>query len=391
MFDPGASFHLAALFTTNQKRMRRAVETFNFELIFMPAMSRNTVYWLFQIGGWGLFALINIFFAYSFEKLPQDQRMIFGRLIIFVSAGIIFSHLMRYIIIGLGVLQKRLEIQILNFILITLVFALLASTLENLLLIQFDLQNKNEREFKDNFFLLVLSGAFSISILFFIWNLIYFMYHFVTKSRKQQLDTLKLEALVKELELKTIKAHINPHFIFNSLNGIRALIDEDPNRARNAITELSNILRSSMQTDKLESVSLEKELNIVKDYLALENMRFEDRLRVEYEIDEDTLDQPVPPMMLQTLVENAIKHGISKQIMGGKIKIVSDFKDSYHELAVQNTGKLMNGTAKGDGFGLPSTLNRLSLLYGENARFSIKQLTSEIVEARVMLPVQMSI
>jgi len=391
LFDPGASFHLAALFTTNQKRMRRAVETFNFELIFMPAMSRNTVYWLFQIGGWGLFALINIFFAYSFEKLPQDQRMIFGRLIIFVSAGIIFSHLMRYIIIGLGVLQKRLEIQILNFILITLVFALLASTLENLLLIQFDLQNKNEREFKDNFFLLVLSGAFSISILFFIWNLIYFMYHFVTKSRKQQLDTLKLEALVKELELKTIKAHINPHFIFNSLNGIRALIDEDPNRARNAITELSNILRSSMQTDKLESVSLEKELNIVKDYLALENMRFEDRLRVEYEIDEDTLDQPVPPMMLQTLVENAIKHGISKQIMGGKIKIVSDFKDSYHELAVQNTGKLMNGTAKGDGFGLPSTLNRLSLLYGENARFSIKQLTSEIVEARVMLPVQMSI
>ena len=391
MFYPGASFHLAALFTTNQKRRHKAGETFNFEPIFMSAMSRNTMYWLFQIGGWGLFALINIFFAYSFEKLPQDQYMIFGRLIIFVSAGIIFSHMMRYIIIGLGVLQKKLEIQILNFILITLVFALLASTLENLLLIQFDLQNKNEREFKDNFFLLVLSGAFSISILFFIWNLIYFMYHFVTKSQKQQLDTLKLEALVKELELKTIKAHINPHFIFNSLNGIRALIDEDPNRARNAITELSNILRSSMQTDKLESVSLEKELNIVKDYLALENMRFEDRLRVEYEIDEDTLDQPVPPMMLQTLVENAIKHGISKQISGGKIKIVSDFKDSYHELAVQNTGKLLNGTAKGDGFGLPSTLDRLSLLYGEKARFSIKQLTTEIVEARVMLPVQMSI
>ena len=110
MFYPGASFHLAALFTTNQKRMRRAGETFNFEPIFMPAMSRNTMYWLFQIGGWGLFALINIFFAYSFEKLPQDQRMIFGRLIIFISAGLIFSHMMRYIIIGLGVLQKKLEI-----------------------------------------------------------------------------------------------------------------------------------------------------------------------------------------------------------------------------------------------------------------------------------------
>ena len=393
MFYPGASFHLAVLFTTNQKSMRKAGETFNFELIFMSVMSRNTRYWLSQLCGWGLFALINIFFAYSFDKLgsPQERSDFYWRLVIFVATGFILSHLMRYIIIGFNLLQKRLEQQLIIFVLITLVLAFAASTLENLLLMQFDLQNKTERAFKDNFLLLVLSGAFSMFTLFFIWNLIYFMYHFVTKSQKQQLDTLKLEALVKELELKTIKAHINPHFIFNSLNGIRALIDEDPNRARNAITELSNILRSSMQTDKLESVSLEKELNIVKDYLALENMRFEDRLRVEYEIDEDTLDQPVPPMMLQTLVENAIKHGISKQISGGKIKIVSDFKDSYHELAVQNTGKLVNGTAKGDGFGLPSTLNRLSLLYGEKARFSIKQLTTEIVEARVLLPVQMTI
>ncbi len=388
-----ASFHLPVLFAINQKRVNKAGETFKFELIFMPVMSRNKRYWLFQLCGWGLFALINIFFAYSFDKMgsTEEQEKFYFRLIIFIVNGFLFSHLMRYIIIGFNLLQRRLEFQLILFTLITLVFAFAAAILESLLLVQFGLESKNERAFKDNFFLLVIYEAFSMFILYFIWNLIYFMYHFITKSQKQQLDTLKLEALVKELELKTIKAHINPHFIFNSLNGIRALIDEDPNRARNAITELSNILRSSMQTDKLESVSLEKELNIVKDYLALENMRFEDRLRVEYEIDEDTLDQPVPPMMLQTLVENAIKHGISKQITGGKIRIVSDFKDHYHELAVQNTGKLVNGTAKGDGFGLPSTLNRLSLLYGEKARFSIKQLTSEVVEARVMLPVQMSI
>lgn len=319
----------------------------------------------------------------------KEQQDFYWRLVIFVLTGFTLSHLMRYIIIGLNLLQKRLESQLFIFIIVTLVFAFGASTLENLLLMQFDLQNKTERAFKNNFLLLILSGAFSMFILLFIWNLIYFMYHFITKSQKQQLDTLKLEALVKELELKTIKAHINPHFIFNSLNGIRALIDEDPSRARNSITELSNILRSSMQTDKLEAVPLEKELNIVKDYLALENMRFEDRLRVEYEIDEDTLDQQVPPMMLQTLVENAIKHGISRQISGGKIKIISDFKDSYHELAVQNTGRLTNGTAIGEGFGLPSTLNRLSLLYGEKAQFSIKQLSSDIVEARVLLPLQM--
>src|SRR5204862_387065 len=83
-------------------------------------------------------------------------------------------------------------------------------------------------------------------------------------------------------------ANINPHFIFNALNGIRALIDEDPARARKAVTELSNILRSSLNAEKGETVSLEDELKIVKDYLALENMRFEDRLKIEYEIDDET-------------------------------------------------------------------------------------------------------
>ena len=355
-------------------------------------MSTNTRYWLFQVSGWGLFALINLFFAFSFDKLgtPGDRNVFFGRLAIFVITGIVFTHIMRYVIIGLNVLQKRLETQLLQFIIITLLFAVAASTLDNLLLINFELQNRTEREFNNSFVLLTLSGAFYFFLYFFIWNLIYFMYHFVTKSQRQQLDTLKLESLVKALELKTIKAHINPHFIFNSLNSIRALIDENPGRARNAITELSNILRSSLQTEKLETVPLEKELSIVKDYLALEYMRFEDRLIVEYDIDEDTLDQPVPPMMLQTLVENAIKHGINKQITGGKVKIISDFKEDYHELAVQNTGKL-NGIDVGESFGLPSTLSRLSLLYGEKARFNIKQVTPEIVEARILLPLQINL
>jgi len=101
----------------------------------------------------------------------------------------------------------------------------------------------------------------------------------VEKSRKEQLDRIRLESEVKELELKTIKSHINPHFIFNALNSIRALVDENPERARTAITELSNILRSSMQADKQETAPLEHELNIVKDYLELEYIRFEDRLK----------------------------------------------------------------------------------------------------------------
>jgi sensor histidine kinase YesM len=351
-------------------------------------------YWLFQLAGWGSFALINTFFAYSFDKLSdaQDVQIFFGRLGIFVLLGIICTHLMRYFIIQLNILQKAFDKQILQFLLITFIFSIFTSFFNMRLLAHFGWLNRNESEFlSKNLFLLVLSGAFYCFVYFFIWNLIYFMYHYVSKSRKQQMDTLQLEALVKELELQTIKAHINPHFIFNALNSIRALIDENPDRARTAITELSNILRSSLKAEKGETVNLRDELKIVKDYLALENMRFEDRLKVEFEVDEDTLDQQVPPMMLQTLVENAIKHGISKQVKGGIVKIISDFRDNFHELAVLNTGLLnVNGNSKGGGFGLSSTQDRLQLLYGDKASFAIRQVAPSMVEARVLIPISLN-
>lgn len=350
----------------------------------------NTKYWLSQLFGWGGFAIFFISTGYFFGNI---DRPFYIRLSAFILLGIVISHVMRIGIIEFGLLQKKLTRQILLFFTLSFIAALIASFAYVEFMIARDILRKMDYDvlYKNDYsrayatWLLVLNNALLYFLLFFIWNLIYFVYHYVEKSRKQQLDTLHLEALVRELELKTIKAHINPHFIFNSLNSIRALVDENPQRARGAITELSNILRNSMQAEKLQTVTFEKELGIVKDYLALENMRFEDRLRVEYQIDEDTLDQQVPPMMLQTLVENAIKHGISKQISGGVVRIVSDFKGDFHELLVQNTGYL-NGGANHEGFGLSSTNDRLNLLYGDKAKFQIKQLTPSLVEAKVLIP-----
>jgi sensor histidine kinase YesM len=344
----------------------------------------NRKYWLYQLSGWGLFAFINIFFAFIFEKM--EWRFTY-RLIIFIGLGLALSHLMRGVILRTNVLLNPLQRQVLHFVLITLIFAVALGVSETYLQQYFDILPRQPETNKPIAIpKLILNNAFYSFVYLFIWNCIYFIYHYIEKSRKQQFDTLKLEALVKELELKTIKAHINPHFIFNSLNGIRAMIDEDPRRARKAVTELSNILRSSMHAEKAETVQFEKELNIVKDYLALENMRFEDRLKVEYEIDEDTLEQQVPPMMLQTLVENAIKHGICKRVDGGVIKIISDFSEGYHKLTVQNTGNL-NGSLNNEGFGLSSTQNRLNLLYGEKAHFQISQINPFVVEASVKIPV----
>lgn len=223
-------------------------------------------------------------------------------------------------------------------------------------------------------------------ILIALWLLIYMVWHYLERNRKNELSRLTLQKTVKDLELKTIKSHINPHFIFNSLNSIRALVDENPQRARTAITELSNILRSSLQVEKMETVPLQKELDIVKDYLGLEQMRFEERLKVEMDIDEDTLDQQVPPMMLQTLVENAIKHGISKRIGGGTVKIISQFDDDNFKLAVQNTGNLEAKT--NDGFGFKSTRDRLKFLRDGKAYLKVEQIAPLKVQAMIVMPLK---
>lgn len=338
-------------------------------------------YWLCQIGGWSTYIIVYTFFYLTIRtKVTPD---FFKILFLDAFIGIAITHLMRTFIQRKGFLNRRLDNQITYMFLTTVgasfLFAFVSIYLEEILNItpesfrQYDLLNRTVR-------------ASFISFLFLIiWNLIYFTYHYVVKSQQQQLDKVKLQSVVKELELKTIKAHINPHFIFNALNSIRALVDENPQRARQAITELSNLLRSSMQAEKAETTPLAKELNIVKDYLALEHIRFEDRLKIEYDIDEDTLSQPVPPMMLQTLVENAIKHGISKKMEGGTIKIISDFKDDYHQLIVRNSGHL-NGDFNPDGFGLYSTQSRLMLLYGDKAHFEIRNNNDYMVEAIVQMP-----
>lgn len=337
-------------------------------------------YWWLQLGGWVLPAIMFILLdALSDQKV--NARLI-EQLLVMVFAGVFTTHLFREYIRRSRWLLMPVEKAVPKFLIGIVIVCILDSLIR---LWAIDLLNLSSSKQKLEYTTRFIFATLENSMFIIPWTLIYYFYHYIEKSRKQQLDTLKLEAMVKELELKTIKSHINPHFIFNALNSIRALIDENPVRARTAITELSNILRSSMQTEKQETVFFEKELNIVKDYLALEHIRFEDRLKVRYEISEDTLSQPIPPMMLQTLVENAIKHGISKQLSGGTVTIISDLKDQYHELVIRNTGRL-DESGNEDGFGLMSTRNRLQLLFGDQANFDIREVNGNTVEAVLHIP-----
>lgn len=343
---------------------------------------RLSKYWWCQILGWGAYAFLYIFFGFFFGILD-------GSMVLYVFSvavlGIAITHAFRAIIVKFRWIQMPFEKVAIYFFFGVLICATIDSFLLAALGLLFDriglVINQEEYSFYDGWFRAFVQQAVFLSL----WAAIYFLWHYMEESRSSQMGNLKLEATVRTLELKTIKSQLNPHFIFNALNSIRALVDENPRRARTAITELSNILRSSMQADKAETVSLENELSIVKDYLALETIRFEERLKVQFDIDPETMELPVPPLMLQTLVENAIKHGISKEIKGGHILVGSHVHNMLHEITIRNTGQIVESRSD-SGFGLVSTRQRLGLLFGKRASFEIYNLDGATVEAKVLMP-----
>ena len=340
----------------------------------------SSLYWICQIAGWFSYGLTILFFASILDK--ELNPIFYPRLAINLSIGILITHLLRETMHRLSLRPPMPTNQWWKLVLLLFVFSILNSFSTSYLADILKLYEPGRN--------IPLSRRFLFSIIFdtpifLVWMSVYVLWHYIEFTNTEEIKKVRLETMIKELELKTIKSQINPHFIFNALNSIRALVDEDPQRARKAITELSNILRSSIQVDKVEITSLEKELDIVKDYLALEYIRFADRLKVVYEVDSKTLSHQIPPMMLQTLVENAIKHGLSKQPGDCTIKIISNVENDKLVLIVQNTGLLQQ--AEKDGFGLQSTRERLNILYRGQAIFEIYQCEPNEVTAKLIIPI----
>jgi hypothetical protein len=227
------------------------------------------------------------------------------------------------------------------------------------------------------------------------WLCVYFFYHIFERLQRMQVEQLRLAASVKEAELRALKSQVNPHFLFNSLNSLRALIDEDAPRAREAVTRLANMLRYSLQSGQLETVSLDEELRTVEDYLALEQIRHEGRLRVSWAVTEEARAQSMPPMLLQTLVENAVKYGISTRREGGEVVVSAHIASGVLHLSVANPGELAPvGNAasikagSSTGVGLRNASERLKLLYGDQATLRLLAEPVGSVTAEVSIPLK---
>jgi signal transduction histidine kinase len=221
--------------------------------------------------------------------------------------------------------------------------------------------------------LVLVEQELNCAMLLFVWLCLYYFYHVYDRLNRSEIERFRLMSCVKEAELRALKSQVNPHFIFNSLNSLRALIDEDPPRARKAVTQLANLLRYSLQSGQLETVPFEDELEVVNDYLALEQVRHEERLRLRLDIAPDALQLRIPPMLLQTLVENAVKYGISPRPEGGEIAIVARNSGGALRIQVSNPGQIEgNGKATSTGVGLHNAAERLRLIFGESATLRLR-------------------
>ena len=199
------------------------------------------------------------------------------------------------------------------------------------------------------------------------------------------MEKLELRSALQEAELMVLKNQINPHFLFNALNNIQSLILIEPEKARKMVTHISDLLRYSIQFNASEKVELKDEIEIVKDYLELESIQYTDRLKYSFEIAPATEGMVIPPMAIQMLVENAIKHGLSVQKKGGEILIKTAKTDTHLLINVINSGQ-MKGVPKREGVGLKNLVERMKILFGPFAEFKLENTAHNLVTASLKIP-----
>ncbi len=345
-------------------------------------MRKKRLYWTLQIVGWALPAIINLIFISALGESPEQMRRQQFEAITQSLIPFLVSHfIIRNVIIKYNWLKVDLGRIISRILALILAVAVLSGLLNQLSYLVF-----RSAEFNNGDLFLQLTFDFLVTaFLYVIWTTIYFLYHYLESNNR----SLKYEAAINEMQLNQLKSQLNPHFIFNALNSVRALVDEEPAKAKIAITQLSNILRTSLIMDKKRVINFNDELNTVRAYLALESIRFEERLKIKYNIDPRSNHFQIPPMMLQTLVENAIKHGVSNLVEGGIIEIKSIAEDSVLKLRIKNSGQYVHGVkkpGKKGGYGLSNTKERLKLIYGSEATFNIYNENDKFVITEVRIP-----
>jgi hypothetical protein len=328
-------------------------------------------YWLCQVLGWGMFLALA---AVGVRAKPGYAAVVVAWALEYFVSGILLSEVLRRYIRRRGWLTLPSRRMLGRFSIAVLVLATLQMVLTEGTILIFD---KDARTVGA----VLIDWAFTAAI----WAAWTSLYVLLTGPRRHREVEVRLQLALREAELRALEAQINPHFLFNCLNSIRGLVIENAARAQDMLTRLANILRYNLRRDIEHTVPLSSEVEIVEDYLALESARFEDRLRVHISIDPDAAGAQVPPMLLQTLVENAIKHGIAPLTAGGDLLIRAAIVGDSVMMEVENPGQIAESAPQATQMGLANIRERLRIVYNGRASLELKNRNGRVA-ATVVIP-----
>lgn len=325
-------------------------------------------YWVCQLAGWG------IYFAFTLVQLLSEGETPFNALVGPLAAaliGVALTHGARETALQAHHLQRKTAGQLLLRVLLSST-ACTVLHVGALVLVEAQLV---ERSWADT----AVAAAYAV----FRWLLVFFTWHALYVGFALVTARAELERAHEAARLRTLEAALNPHFLFNALNTVRALINIDVVRADEAVTRLARLLRSSLDVERAGLVDVEQELDVVDDYLAIERLRLDERLVVEREVATDALHRRLPAMLLQILVENAIVHGIARLPAGGTMRLVVQVREGALFIEVDNPRA--PDRVPGAGTGLQNARERLHLLCGPQASLTL-ELSERAARARLVVP-----
>lgn len=340
------------------------------------------LYWKCQLGGWGVVSLFWLYIALFRDNYEIAHA--FLNYLLDLSICITLTHAYRALALRKKWHQLSINKLIWKVIPALIVLSILFMFFMNLKMSAFHYLVNGNNHFLRNILIwnpVLITGLRHMSI----WLLAYHLYHFYQREMLTAQMNAQLTLVAKQAQFDNLSAQLNPHFLFNSLNSIKALIIENPKTARRAVDLLSDILRSSLYDKRHATVSLEEEIALVKDYLELEELRFEERLRITIEVDKQLNNIRVLPFSIQLLVENALKHGIDKQMEGGELYISATKNNSKAVIVIKNPGQFRVANSKG--LGLKNLKDRLQLKYKNEAQLEIEEPVHNTVLATLTLPI----
>lgn len=341
-----------------------------------PRASR--LYWTVQIVSWSTYAVTNVL-LFSQGRVPSVS--VWGENFAGSAMGLLFTHLIRRAIRRGQWLTRPVRFWLPRCLGAVLLCApLLTLTYYGVVALHHPVSASSAALS----FALVIT--FNFVCLFGLWLAIYVGVQFTIRWRKAEIERLNALASAQRAELQWLRSKLEPHFLFNALNTITSLVDEDPELARGAIRRLSNVLRTTLTVDALALAPFGNEWAFTHDYLQLEELRFPSRLRVHASLHEEIMTCLVPTFSLQTLVENAIKHGINRHPGNGFVEITAALKAGTLSIQVRNKGRLAPPSPNSTQVGLSTLRERLNRLCGAGSSVALTEDAEGCVTATLVVP-----